>query len=343
MRYRVIAILALMTVFMETVSADLVVFKNGDSLTGKLEKLEGGKLAFDSPMLGKIEIDMEKVSYFTTEEPIEVHLTDGTIIKSKALPTGEGKLYLDATDLLKPQSLDLAAVKSINPPAKPKPKWKGNITAGFTSTNGNTFSENGSISVDATRRTEKDRTNVFGRYIVSRAEEDNNKVTTEESLSVGAQYDYFFTKKFYSFLNGRFKKDHIADLDRRIIAGLGVGYQWIESDPMNFNTDAGVAMLCEKYTTQDEITTNDEFSLQVGYHFDMKVTKTIDFIHNMIYYPSASGSISDYYLSTDAEIRASLTSNMFTSIKAILDYDSTPAEGLGNTDTKYILGLGWNF
>ena len=48
-------------------------------------------------------------------------------------------------------------------------------------------------------------------------------------------------------------------------------------------------------------------------------------------------------LTTDAELRAEITKSMFGSLKAILDYDSTPGEGVGTTDTKYILGVGWNF
>ena len=38
-----------------------------------------------------------------------------------------------------------------------------------------------------------------------------------------------------------------------------------------------------------------------------------------------------------------LTESMFGSFKAILDYDSTPAPGIGKTDTKYIQGVGWSF
>ncbi|MCK5271034.1 MAG: DUF481 domain-containing protein, partial [Sedimentisphaerales bacterium] len=240
-------------------------------------------------------------------------------------------------------------IAAVNPPPKPKVKWAGNVTAGLTSTHGNTFSENGSASFDATRRSEKDRTNVFGRYMVSRTKETDaltgkeEKVTTEESFIMGGKYDYFFGKKLYSYISGNFKKDHIADLDRRIITGAGCGYQWIESDRMNFSSDLGLSILCEQYTTRGETTKSDELAVQMGYHFDRELYKGIDFVHNLIYYPSITGSVSDYYLTTDAEIRVALNRSMFGSFKAILDYDSTPAENVGGTDTKYILGVGWSF
>jgi hypothetical protein len=116
---------------------------------------------------------------------------------------------------------------------------------------------------------------------------------------------------------------------------------------MNFNTDAGLAERCEQYTSRNdagikETTRSDDVSLQLGYHFDWKINSRFSFAHNLTYYPSFE-QFSDYFLTTDAEIRASITESLFASIKAILDYDSTPAEGVSSTDTKYILGAGWKF
>ena len=326
--------------------ADVLVFKNGDRLTGKFVRVTAGKLVFKADLAGEVTADLADVRTFETVEPIEVHLKDGTVIQSKARQDQPGRLALEATDILKAQSFAFADVKAVNPP---KVKWTGNVTAGLTSTHGNTFSENGNISFYATRRSEKDRTNVFGRYMVSRTRETDaltgkeEKVTTAESFVMGGKYDYFFSKKLYSYINGNFKKDHIADLDRRIITGAGCGYQWIESDKIHFSSDLGLSILCEQYTTRGETTKSDELAVQMGYHFDKALYKGINFFHNLIYYPSVTGSVSDYYLTTDAEIRVALNKSMFGSFKAILDYDSTTAENVGGTDTKYILGVGWSF
>ncbi|MCK5269253.1 MAG: DUF481 domain-containing protein [Sedimentisphaerales bacterium] len=329
--------------------ADVLVFKNGDRLTGTFVRITDGKLVFKAELAGEVTVGLDDVRTFETVEPIEVHLKDGTVIKSKARQDQPGRLVLEATDILKKQSFVFADIVAVNPPPRPKVKWAGNVTAGLTSTHGNTFSENGSVNFDATRRSEKDRTNVFGRYMVSRTKETDaltgkeEKVTTAESFAMGGKYDYFFSKKLYSYISGNFKKDHIADLDRRIITGVGCGYQWIESDKMNFSTDLGLSILCEQYTTNGETTKSDELAVQMGYRFDRELYKGINFFHNLIYYPSVTGSVSDYYLTTDAEIRVALNKSMFGSFKAILDYDSTPAENVGGTDTKYILGVGWSF
>ena len=53
--------------------------------------------------------------------------------------------------------------------------------------------------------------------------------------------------------------------------------------------------------------------------------------------------LSDYYLTTSAELRFKLTQMIFASLKAVLDYDSTPAEGTEKADTKYVVGVGVEF
>jgi len=326
--------------------ADELVFKSGGRLHGKFVKLEGEKLIFTSEELGEVTVDISQVESFTTEAPVKFVFKDGTVITSKILGLDGAQIMLEKTQLLAGDKYPLSEVDAINPSPVVAPRWTGSMTAGFTSTHGNTYSESGSISFDAMRWEEnKNRTSVFARYLASRTKDSvsGDKKTTEESFTFGGKYDYFFSPKMYGFLDGNFKKDHISDLDRRIIAGVGVGYQWIKSEKMNFSSDFGASILCEQYTRYDQTTRSDELSARFGYHFDRVICKGVNFVHNLNYYPSATGRISDYFLSTDAEVRMALTESMFGSFKAILDYDSTPAPGIGKTDTKYILGVGWSF
>ena len=59
--------------------ADVVVFKNGDKLTGKVIKMEGGKLTFKADIAGEIPLDLANIQTFSTDEPAEFHLQDGTV------------------------------------------------------------------------------------------------------------------------------------------------------------------------------------------------------------------------------------------------------------------------
>lgn len=315
---------------------------NGDRLSGQVEKIVEGKVHFVSDLAGSVTIDMTHVKTFTTDGPVKVVLSDGTIVNQQISGSSDGQVRLAGGEIIKGQEVKLANITAINPPLPEKPKWKGSVSAGWTSIHGNTKSETTQASMNAALRREKDRTTFGADY--GRAKQENPSTgvekTTEDWWKTKGKYDYFFTEKAYGFLEGRYETDKIAELDRRVIFGTGVGYQWIESEDMNFSTEVGLAHVSERF--DNETGNNNEISAQAGYHFDTRITDGIKFINDLTYYPSL-GQFSDYYLTTTAEIRAALNKSMYANFKAIFDYDTSPAKGKGSTDVKYIVGVGWEF
>jgi len=342
MRGKILVLLVFLGVFAQAIQADELIFKNGDRLTGKITHALDGKLVFKSDVAGKITIDISKIKTFSTDEAIEVHLKDGSVLVQKVVSSKAGKFAIEGTETVKAQDFDVAAISSINPPPPPKPKWTGNVSAAVTSTHGNTKTEAISASANLSKRTEKDRTTLSADYARGKQEDPDTgeDKTTENWWRTRAKYDYFFTKKFYGYLDGRYETDKIAELDRRVIVGGGGGYQWIESENMNFSTEGGLASLYEKY--EDQTDSSAELSAQLGYNFDKKLARNLKFVHDLTYYPSTE-KFSDYYLTSTGEIRAHFTEKMFVNFKVILNYDTTPATDASTTDTKYMLGLGYSF
>ena len=342
MRYRVLIQMLCLAGLAHSVYADEIIFTNGDRLTGKINHVLEGKLVFKSDVVGEVTIEMSKIQTFSTDDPVSVHLKDDNVLLQKIVSSDPGKFAIEGAGTVKAQEFDITTISSINPPPKPEPKWTGNISAGFTSTHGNTTTNNISASANLSKRTEKDRTKLSADYAKARQKDPDTgeKNTTEDWWRSKAKYDYFFTKKLYGYLDGRYEKDAIAQLDRRVIVGSGGGYQWIESEDMSFSTEAGLASLYEKF--DDQTDSNSEISVQAGYNFDKRLMKNVKFINELTYYPSTE-QFSDYFLTSTAEVRANFTETMFTNFKVIFGYDATPAIGTGATDVKYIWGIGYNF
>lgn len=336
-----IALVCLM-LFAQSGRADELVLKNGDRLTGKIVHLVDGKLVFKSDVAGDVTVELSNIQTFSSAEPVTVNLKDSTGFKQKVLSAEAGRFAVQGTEDLKAQQFAVADIVSINPPIKPIPKWTGDVSVGVTSTHGNTKTEMISANANVTKRTENDRTTVSADYAKGEQEDPDTgeTVTIENWWRAKGKYDYFFSKKGYGYLDVRYEKDAVAALDRRMIVGVGGGYQWVESDDMNFSTEFGLASLYEKFDNQTD--SNSEMSFQVGYLFDKKLRKNIKFTHDLTYYPSID-KFSDYYLTTTAGIRADFTEKIFMTLKAIFNYDATPAVGRGSTDTKYFLGLGYRF
>jgi putative salt-induced outer membrane protein YdiY len=322
--------------------ADEVFLKNGDHLTGTIVRLTDSKLVLKSKLVGEVTINLADVRTFSSEAPLEIHLKDGTVLHQPVAAGEPNQFTITAGEPLRLQPFALAQVASINPPPKPEPKWTGSVSGAVSLTSGNTKTESVTGSVTAARRGEKDRITAGADTAVSRREDPDtgDKDTTENWWRAKAQYDYFFTKKFFGFGNVRYEKDAIAELERRIVIGGGAGYQWIETERTSFSTGFGLASLYEKFDNASE--SNSELSLQAGYNLNKTIGKNLKFLHELTYYPSLD-SFSDYFLTTSAELRATMVKNLFASFKVIFDYDATPAPDRGSTDVKYLLGVGLTF
>ncbi|HCO92414.1 MAG TPA: hypothetical protein DIU00_00425 [Phycisphaerales bacterium] len=342
MCYRILILSACLVLCAQICYGDEIHLKNGDRISGEIDHLVGGKLVFNAEAAGQVTLDLADIQTFSSDEPITVNLKDGTGLNQKVMSAELNRFAIEGSVTTKAQEFAVSDIVSINPPVKPIPKWTGDIALGITSTHGNTKTEMFSANANFSKRTEKDRTTVSTDYAKGKQEDPDTgeEVTIEDWWRAKGKYDYFFSKKMYGYIDGRYEKDAVAELDRRMIIGLGAGYQWIESDDMNFATEFGLASLYEKFDNQTD--SNSEITLQLGYNFDKKLRENIKFVHDLTYYPSID-KFSDYYLTTTAGVRADFTETFFMTLKAILNYDATPAIGAHSTDVKYFLGLGYRF
>ncbi|MHC4518646.1 MAG: DUF481 domain-containing protein [Planctomycetota bacterium] len=329
-------------VLASSAGADEVYMKNGDRLSGQIVKLTDGKLVLKSDAAGEVTLPQAEIQGLSSTGPLEIHLKDGTVLNQSVQVSEPGQFAIETGPTLRAQTFRLEDLVSMNPPPKPKPKWTGSISAGFTATSGNTSTEAVNGSVSLARRGEKDRQTASADYAKGKQDDPDTgeEKTTEDWWRVKGQYDYFFSEKFFGFINGSYEKDAIADLDRRVVVGGGGGYQWIESERTNFYTSLGLASLYEKY--DDQTDSDSKLSAQLGYNVDHQLNKSVKLLHDLTYFPSLE-KFSDYYLTTTVELRASLTKTMFANFKTIFNYDATPAVGRSGTDVKYIFGIGVTF
>lgn len=324
------------------VYGDQVFLTNGDRITGKIIKLTDGKMVLASELAGQITIEAKNIKTFGSDAPMKVVLKDGTAFERKTVAGEPNQFIIEASETLKPQSFMVSDIVAINPPVKPEPKWTGNISAGLTSTRGNTRIDAANASINLGKRTEKDRIQVSLDYAKGRQEDTVTGIarTTEDWWRMKGKYDYFFSKKMFGYVDTRYERDGIALLERRMVVGGGAGYQWFETPTTKFSIQGGLASLYEKFDNMP--TSNSELSAQAGYNLERQMTKTIKFIHDLTVYPSFN-DFADYYLTTTGELRVRFTDRMFLNFKTIFGFDATPAPGRGKTDIKYLLGVGLEF
>lgn len=322
--------------------ADEVLFNNGDRLSGKIVSVEGGKMTIDSKIGGTIKVDVTDVKTFTTDAPIEIRTKDGQRMTAKTTAgdtAGTVKVEggTGATAGGAPRTVQVENMKYVNF----SEAWTGDLVVGALFARGNTYADQVNISGDLGRRTEQDRWTFTAGYNFGRQRDPGtgNKSTTADNWYGTAKYDYFLNEKLYAFGSFRYEHDRIADLDYRLTPGLGLGYQWVETPALFFNTEAGLAYVAEKYKDGD---TNDFIAGRLAYHLKKTINDKAAFFHNLEYYPSLE-RFDDYLIITDAGVRFTLTTKMFAEYKAEFRYDATPAAGASRSDLRHIVGVGWQF
>ena len=339
MRRGVVMAIGVAIAWNAAVSADEVVFRNGEKLVGKIESVIEGKLKVTSETAGEVTVDFATVRTFSTDRPVVLHFRDGTVTRQKVSAADDERITAEGTELVPAHTFAVADIIAVNPPVKVPPQWKGNVTAGYTITRGNSETDTANIDVDVSRRGEKDRITVKGAYLYGRQEDPStgDDKITQDKWFASTKYDYFLYGKTYVFGAGRLERNKIADLDNRLSVGAGAGYQWLESDAMNLSTEAGLGWLYENYDEEDS--SQSDVIAQLSYHIDRQLNEHVTALHDLSYYPALE-DLSSYFLTTQVELRASITKTMFASFKVVMDYDSTPARNAEKTDLTYIFGLG---
>ena len=322
-----------------TASADLLVFKSGSRLVGKIDRIEGGEIKFTSDDVGSISVKQDKVASFTTEANSKILYTDKTT-EEAVISMTNGQYEASG------KSLDMAKVKAVNPEPE---AWHGSVNLSASAARGNTVSENVSLIADVKRRWEKDRFTADGGYYFAQSGKGReNKEKTEDRIDLGMQEDHFWVGKLYSYINGRYERDGINDLQYRYRIGVGLGYQWLDgtvfesTGKWSFSQEVGGTYIKEKY---EHIKDDDRLAFRYAHHLEW-VPRWVDklaFTHNFEYLPDVDDWSETYLIDTDAGFTFALIGAWQLIGRVEWDYNSNPGPSTKSSDFRYLLGLGYKW
>lgn len=316
--------------------ADELVLSNGDRLTGTVVGMSKGKLTFDSALAGTVTVPWKEVTSLTSETAVKVELPDESIVAGTLAPGAAGEIAVK-TESGEVRSVPLAETASIStPPAL----WKGDIVAGMNIQRGNSERTAGSVDARAVRRTEDDRLTLNAAWGSSRESSgDGEATTTRAEVLGGGQYDYFFTKRLYGLANASAEHDRVEGVDYRIISGVGLGYQFYDTEDLVFGVDAGPSYVHETF---EDGTKNDYLAARVGWNLEAVLVPNVSFFHRAQLFPSLT-PVGDFLGKTQTGLRAKLIGGLFGEGKVLWDYNSSPGEDRSRQDVIYQVGVGWGF
>lgn len=321
---------------------DTLTFKSGSKITGEVVRIEGGKITFKSDDVGDLTIDANKVVEMTTDKANTILYNDKSTESAVVAKNAEG--YTAGG-----KKLDMDNVKAVNPEEE---KWHGSINASGTMARGNTVGEKASVLADVNRRWEKDRlTANFGYYFEQTGTTKDNKKKTEDRILLAGQEDHFWSNKFYSYVNGKYERDRLLDLDSRFRVGLGTGYQWLEGQNFeatgkwSFSQEAGMEYVDERWSGREDGSKETYCAFRYAHHLKWipRWFDKMEVFHNLEYHPSVDDWSELYIINADAGFTVPVYDAWQLLGKFEWDYNSAPADSAKKSDLRYILGIGYKW
>ena len=214
---------------------------------------------------------------------------------------------------------------------------------------GNTISESATVLADVNRRWEKDRLKAnFGYYFQQTGTSKDDREKTEDRILLEAQEDHFWATKVYTYVNGRYERDGINNLQYRYRIGAGLGYQWLENTEFestgkwNFDQEVGMAYIKDKY---EHMKDDDHASFRYAHHLKWapRWVDNFELFHNFEYLPDVDDWGDQYLITSDVGFTTQLIKSWQLLGKIEWDYNSNPPPTTKRSDLRYILGLGYKW
>jgi putative salt-induced outer membrane protein YdiY len=316
-------------------SADEVVLRNGDRITGKLQELIDGKLSIETEYAGTVKIEWSKVESLSTDGPVYLKIGDNEV-RATVSESESGTARLESADLATTESVELSRLKSMSYEKKPAVKVSGRANIGASSSSGNTNTDQFHGDLEVVIRSEKNRV-VFG------AEGNKNKTdgTETESNWLGYfAYDHFISQKWYAYASASAENDKFKDINLRTTIGAGAGYQFFETKTTNLGMELGAS-----YVNTDYIDAEDD-DYPAG-RWAMNYTQAfwdskLEFFNTDSVHVSLEDSNS-YFLRTRTGLRFPLVDRLISTLQYNYDYDNNPAPGRVKADKTWLFTLGYKW
>jgi putative salt-induced outer membrane protein YdiY len=329
--------------------ADELFFKNGDRWSGSIVSLERGRIRFRTELVGQLEVALSHVETFSADRPIEIHMTDGTVLVDAVAAAEPGSYRTMGQALPGEQLLQLSETTAINPV---EAEWSGSLMVGADLERGNTIKDSAYVQLRAGFQSERHRIALRGSYEGERTTTRETSVdpvtgakhttrvstTQDRNLFGRLKYDYLFSQRDFWWLGTSGEKDGPSDLDLRFIAGAGLGRDLYNRPGFKLQLYAGPTFISEQFS--DDTSDNQRAAGTLGWEVLYEVVPDLDFFTEGTYTQAGKD---DILVKSEVGLRHDVTQRLFLEGKILWEYDSEPAEDAERQDVDYVLGVGYKF
>jgi len=329
--------------------ADQIVLKNGDRLTGTIEKSDGKALMIKTEFAGEVTVQWPAVQEITSTQKLHVSLNNGQTV-SGTVTTSDGNLAIataDAGTITEPKASVAKVFGEAEQAAYEKSQhpgllegWQGGANVGFGLTRGNSQTKNLAVAFTADRKGWRDKLSLYTNSIYATNDAPGaTPSTTANAVQGGIRYDHDLTPRIFAYVGADFQTDALQTLDLRSVFGGGLGWHAIKNDRTTLDLLGGINYTREKYSA---LPSRSFAAVSVGEELNHKLGMNTLLTEKLYFFPN---------LNDTGEYRATFNFGTVTKISKWLGwqnafgdiYVTNPPAGAKQNDILLTTGLNFSF
>ena len=328
--------------------ADQIVLKNGDRLTGTIEKSDQKELVIKTEFAGEVTVQWPAIQELNAGEPMHVSTKQGQKLVG-AVKTEDGKIEVataaGATVAVEKDAIvnirsdkEEAAEERIEHPSWTQ-GWTGSSSVSFALTRGNSETKNLALAFTADRKTLHDHLGLYANSVFATDDAPGAvPSTTANTTQGGARFDRNVGARLFGFGAADFQTDALQDLNLRSVFGGGLGLHALKSDRTTLDFLGGANYTRENYAAFSR----DLIALTLGEELMKKLGASTVVNQKLYFYPD---------LNETGEYRGAFNFGTVTKISKLLGwqnsftetYVTNPPAGTKKNDVILTTGLNVSF
>ena len=317
--------------------SDTIVMKNGDRLTGTVERLRDGRIDLETPYAGTIAIDADAIESVQTDGVVTIIDKDYSRLIGRVVGGG-AVLQVQTAESATVQSVPAARVSSLLPGRLTERDWRitGRVDIGVTDTGGNTDVRRLNGDAEVVARRDRGRWSLTARGNEATERHDD----TEGNARAGLQYDRFDDERRYTYGNSTLEYDWFKDLRLRATVGGGAGLQVIDRGSTHLAFEGGLERVREDYFAGVD---QRFWATRLVVRFDHWLwPDKVQLFHVDQSYIALS-NIGNTFLRTQTGLRFPLHGGFVSTLQLNVDWDGQPSPGRKTVDRQLIFSLGYRW
>ena len=317
--------------------ADVLVLKNGDRITGEINRIWDGEVSIEPEYADEFDVDLAIVDHIESDRDFEVELYDGreaTVKLSGANDENQQIVKIGDETI----AIALEDILELDEPTKDF-DWESHVDLSANTNSGNTNTFSGQLRADSTIETPNHRHRVDLSRFRETSGEGALKETTKDQTLLKYNYNWLFKDPWYLSTNVSNERDPILDLDSRLILSAGLGRDIFNTPRRFLSIQLGAGAQSEDAGGMSEDSTVATWGLryeQGVFNGDMDIFHNHSITHNL------DGRTNTSY-KTSTGLRYEITDLLYANVTLNYNYETDPLDAIKNEDVTFLLGLGAEF